>query len=240
MLHKTRGIALKTTDYSESSVITQVFTEKFGLQSYLVQGAKKPKARIRSNMLQPLSLLDMIVYHKENNSLQRISELKQAPLLNSIPYHIIKSSVALFLNEMVYKCVKQQGTEEAMFNYVFSSVEWYDSLEDGIANFHLYFLTRFTRFLGFYPERPGINQNYFDMKAGSFTEHIPGHLYVMGPELATVLKQLLLAAPDELGGLKLNSVLRGSMLNSLIDYYRLHIDGFGEVRSHEILHEVLS
>lgn len=96
MLHKTRGIVFKVTDYAESSLIVQIYTEQFGLQSYIVNGAKKPRAKIHQSMLQPLYLLDMVVYHKAGGSVQRISELKNAPVLQSIPYDVIKSSIALF------------------------------------------------------------------------------------------------------------------------------------------------
>src|SRR3954470_10795259 len=122
MLHKTRGIVFKTTDYGESSVIVQVFTEKFGLQSYLINGVKKPKAKISRNMLQPLHLLDMVVYHKSAGNVQRIYELKTSPVLLSIPYDVIKSSMAMFLNEVLYKAIKQQTADENLFDFVFSAI----------------------------------------------------------------------------------------------------------------------
>src|SRR5215475_9848694 len=115
MLHKTRGIVFKTTEYGESSVIVQVFTEKFGLQSYIINCVKKPKAKITRNMLQPLHLLDMVVYHKNTGSVQRIAELKNSPLLQTVPYDVIKSGIAIFLNEVLYKAVKQQSADERLF-----------------------------------------------------------------------------------------------------------------------------
>ena len=120
MLHKTRAIAFKTTDYGESSVIVQLFTEKFGLQSYIINGVKKPKAKITRNMLQSLHLLDVVVYHKGSNSVQRIAELKNSPVLLSVPYDVIKSCIAIFLNEVLYKAVRQQGADESLFGIVFS------------------------------------------------------------------------------------------------------------------------
>ena len=140
MLHKTRGIVFKTTDYGDSSIIVQVFTEKFGLQSYIVNGAKKPKAKISRNMFQPLHLLDMVVYHKNTGNVQRIKEVKNAPVLQTIPYDVIKSSLAIFLNEVLYKAVKQQSADEDLFEYVFNAIEWLDHQNEGLANFHLFFL----------------------------------------------------------------------------------------------------
>lgn len=101
MLHKTRGIVLKTTLYSESSVVVQIFTEKFGIQSYLINGVKKPRAKISMNMLQPLHLVDMVVYHKQANGIQRVSELRPSPVFSSIPYDIIKSTVTIFFKRSV-------------------------------------------------------------------------------------------------------------------------------------------
>ena len=149
MLHKTRGIVFKTTDYGESSVIVQIFTEKFGLQSYIINGVKKPKAKISQNMLQPLHLLDMVVYHKNTGSVQRIAELKNSPVLQTIPYDVIKSCLAIFLNEVLYKAVRQQSADENLFDFVFSAVEWLDHQTAGLANFHLLFLMQLTRYLGF-------------------------------------------------------------------------------------------
>src|SRR5690349_12859257 len=108
MLHKTRGIVFKTTNYSESSVVVQVFTEKFGLQSYLINGVKKPKAKIKMNILQPLHLLEMVVYHKPSGNIQRAAEVRQQPVFLTIPYDIVKSSLVMFLNEVLYKAIRQQ------------------------------------------------------------------------------------------------------------------------------------
>src|ERR1700749_5171032 len=126
MLHKTRGIVFKTTDYGETSVIVQIFTEKFGLQSYIINAVKKPRAKIPRNMLQPLHLLDMVVYHKNTGNVQRIKELKHAPPLQTIPYDVIKSSLAIFLNDVLYKAVRAQSADENLFGFVFSAIEWLD------------------------------------------------------------------------------------------------------------------
>ena len=151
MLYKTRGIVFKTTNYSESSVVVQVFTEKFGLQSYLINGIKKPKSKIKLNSLQPLHLLDMVVYHKSTGGIQRVSELRHQPVFLTIPYDIVKSSIVLFLNEVLYKSLKQHEADEVLFEFLFHAIEILDSVSVGLANFHLYFLLRLTRFLGFYP-----------------------------------------------------------------------------------------
>jgi DNA repair protein RecO (recombination protein O) len=240
MLHKTRGIVFKTTDYGESSVIVQVFTEKFGLQSYIINGVKKPKAKISRNMLQPLHLLDMVVYHKNTGLVQRIAELKNSPLLQSIPYDVIKSSLAIFLNEVLYKAVRQQSADENMFDFIFNAIEWLDHQSEGLANFHLLFLTRLTRYLGFYPEQiAAAGMDFFDMKNGVFSRYKPEGFYYLSPPHTQNFSALLQCNFESLGHLHFSNDERRYLLNKLLEYYALHVEGFGNIKSHEVLEEVL-
>jgi DNA repair protein RecO (recombination protein O) len=241
MLHKTRGIVFKTTDYGESSVIVQVFTEKFGLQSYIINGIKKPKAKISRNMLQPLHLLDMVVYHKNSGGIQRIAELKNSPLLQSIPYDVIKSSIAIFLNEVLYKAVRQQSAEEDLFDFIFNAIEWLDNQTESIANFHLLFLVRLTRYLGFYPELQNTSDvDYFDMKDGIFTRYKPQGLFYLSPPHTQNFYNLLQCNFESLSKLQFSNDERRYLLSKLLEFYALHVEGFGSIRSHEVLEEVLS
>ncbi|WP_428330647.1 DNA repair protein RecO [Mucilaginibacter sp.] len=241
MLHKTRGIVFKTTDYGDTSVIVQVFTEKFGLQSYMVNGAKKPRAKISRNMLQPLHLLDMVVYHKNTGNVQRIKELKNSPLLQTIPYDVIKSSIAMFLNEVLYKSIKQQSADENLFDFAFNAIEWLDHQTQGIANFHLLFLVKMTRYLGFYPDRYLAGEaDYFDLKNGVFNKYKPDSVLYLSPPHTQNFTALLEGSFENIHQLKLNNDERRYLIQKLLEYYALHIESFGFVRSHEVLEEVLS
>lgn len=240
MLHKTRGIVLKTTDYGESSVVVQVFTEKLGLQSYIINGVKKPKAKISRNMLQPLHLLDMVVYHKNTGNVQRIAELKNSPILQSIPYDVIKSSMAMFLNEVLYKSIRQQSADENLFGFVFSAIEWLDNQTSGMANFHLLFLLQLTRYLGFYPDRYQANDaDYFDLKNGVFNKYKPDSVLYLSPPHTQNFNKLLQSNFETLAQLKFTNDERRYLIAKLLEYYTLHIEGFGNIHSHEILEEVL-
>lgn len=240
MLHKTRGIVFKTTDYSESSVVVQIFTEKFGLQSYLINGVKKPKAKISRNMLQPLHLVDMVVYHKPAGNIQRIAEMKNSPVLLSIPYDIIKSCIAMFLNEVLYKAVKQQTPDENSFDFIFHAIEWLDNATDGLANFHLVFLMQLTRYLGFYPHSENAaNASYFDMKNGVFSNYRPDSLSYLSPPHTQNFIALLQSSFASLEHIKLKNDERRYLISKLLEYYALHIEGFGHIKSHEVLEEVL-
>jgi DNA repair protein RecO (recombination protein O) len=240
MLHKTRGIVFKTTDYGETSVIVQIFTEKFGLQSYMINAVKKPKAKISGNMLQPLHLLDMVVYHKNTGNVQRVAELKNSPVLQTIPYNVIKSCLAIFLNEVLYKAIRQQSADENLFDFVFSAIEWLDHQTTGLANFHLLFLTQLTRYLGFYPDcYPAANADYFDMKNGVFSQYKPDHTLYLSPPHTQNFNLLLDCSFENITAIKFTNDERRYLLGKLLEYYALHIEGFGHIRSHDILEEVL-
>jgi DNA repair protein RecO (recombination protein O) len=222
-------------------VVVQIFTEKFGLQSYIINGAKKPKAKIGRNMLQPLHLVDMVVYHKTTGNIQRIAELKNAPLLQTIPYDVIKSCLAMFLNEVLYKAVKQQTPDENTFDFIFNAIEWLDHATHGLANFHLVFLIQLTRYLGFYPHGNNAqNANYFDMKNGTFSPYKPDSVSYLSPPHTNNFYNLLQNSFSDIGNIKLSNDERRYLINKILEYYAMHIEGFGNIKSHEVLEEVLS
>ena len=241
MLYKTRGIVLKTTLYSESSVIVQIFTEKFGIQSYLINGVKKPKAKIRMNMLQPLHLVDMVVYHKINIGLQRVSELRPSPVFRSIPYDIVKSSIVIFLDEVLYKSIRQQHTDENLFSFIFNAISWFDATETANANFHLAFLLKLSRFLGFAPSTESKNdQNFFDLQEGEFKAAPPIHPHYIDKEDAALFISLYTTSFEKINEIKFSNATRRSLLDKILIFYTLHTASFGEIRSHQILEDILS
>ncbi|WP_316804750.1 DNA repair protein RecO [Pedobacter nototheniae] len=241
MLHKVRGIVLKTTNYSETSVIVQVFTDKFGMQSYLINGVKKPRAKIKMNMLQSLHLLDMVVYHKVNTNIQRISELRQTPVFKTIPYDVIKSSITIFLNEVLYKSIRQQSADESLFNYIFNSIAWFDENTELNPNFHLSFLLKLTRFLGFSPnDKRRADQNYFDLQEGAFVSRPPIHSNYLELEDALRFISLFNAPLEKIFEIKFSNVQRRFLLDKILVFYTLHTASFGEVQSHKILETLLA
>ncbi|HTN20375.1 MAG TPA: DNA repair protein RecO [Pelobium sp.] len=241
MLHKTKGIVLRTTNYAETSVVAKIYTQKFGLQAYLINGVKKPKAKIPLNMLQPMHLLDMVVYHKPNGNMQRVKDVSSSPVLQTIPYDIVKSSIVIFLNEMIYKSIKQQHEDEVMFEFIAKSIELLDHSEYGIANFHLIFLLKLTRFLGFHPDLGGAERfNFFDLKEGVFVANQPPHTFFIEADLKTQWLQLFKNSIENFEELRISSPVRKVLLNKIIEYYSFHIEDFGLVKSHEILEEVLA
>lgn len=241
MLHKTRGIVLKTTMYSESSVIVQVFTEKFGIQSYLINGVKKPKAKIPMNVLQPLHLLDMVVYHKVNTQLQRVSEVRPSPVFKSIPYDVIKNTIVQFLNEVLYKSIRQQGADDALFSFIYNAISWFDETEKPSVNFHLAFLLKLSRFLGFAPhEQTRKDQKYFDLQEGEFTSLMPIHPYYIEKIDADFFLLLFSTSFEKIFEIKIDNTARRFLLDKILIYYTLHTASFGQIKSHQVLEDILS
>lgn len=241
MLYKTRGIVLKNTLYSENSVVVQVFTEKFGIQSYLINGVKKAKAKIPFNILQPLHLLEMVVYYKANTQIQRVSEARPLPIFKSIPYHVVKNTVVQFLNEVLYKSIRQQQADENLFDFIYNAINWFDETEDLIVNFHLAFLLKLSRFLGFSPhEQLHKDQKYFDLQEGDFTSVMPVHPYFIDEIDANYFLSLFSTPFEKINEIKLSNTTRRNLLDKILVYYTLHTASFGQIKSHQILEEVLS
>lgn len=240
MLHKSRGVILKSTSYSESSLVIHVFTEKFGIQSYLLQGIKKNKSKIRTSMVQPLHLVQMVVYHKENGGLQRISELKNEPILNHISTDLIKTSVSLFICELLYQTLKEHPADEELFEFIFKTVEVLDLTEKSVSNFHIWFMLRYTKYLGFYPQINTNKPKYFDMKNAAFVDKIPEHPLYINEQCCTILVKFTLSSLEEIQDIKINSELRRQLLMDMIRFYEWHIPNFKGLKSHHVLEEVLN
>jgi DNA repair protein RecO (recombination protein O) len=150
MLHKTRGIVFHVTDYSETSVVARIYTEVFGIQSYLLKGAKRKKNKLHSGILQPMSLLEMEVYHKDHGGLQYATELNNNPPFTGIPYDMVKSSIVLFLNEIAYKSIREEEGNPLLFDFLHHTMLWLDAMDPVHPDFHLVFMVQLTRFLGFF------------------------------------------------------------------------------------------
>jgi len=238
MILRTRGIALKVTNYSENSVVAQIYTEELGLQSYLINGAKKPKAKIHINMLQPLHLLDMVVYNKDNGALQRIKEANPSPMLQHIPLTIAKSTVAIFLNEILYKVLRHQSTDPQLFHFIYQSIIWLDQTPTSIHNFHLCFLMKLSRFLGYTPTTTPEVQPFFDLMEGVFTNFAPAHTYVLQEPHTSLFHTILSTNYDNSHSISIKHADRIYLLQQIINFYKLHTENFGKINSLEVLEEV--
>jgi DNA repair protein RecO (recombination protein O) len=229
MLHKTKGIALSYIRYGESSIIARVYTEAFGLQSYIINGVRSAKNKTnRIALFQPLTLLDMVVYYKDGRDLHRISEVKTPYPFQHIPFEVAKSSMALFMTEMLTKTLKEEAGNPHLFRFLLTSVVHLEEATEQYSTIHLAFLLQLASFLGFGPE----NAEEFETQ---LREHSVPFLAdaVMSEAVNTFLSN-----PIDVP-VRLSRAQRTDLLDGLVAFYRIHFDNLGEVKSLAVLREVL-
>lgn len=237
MIVTTRGLVVHTTRYSETSVIARIYTERLGLVSYLVKGVRTARSKSKASMLQPLTLLQMEVLHREHKPLQYIKEFSRAYNYVSLPFDAVKSSVALFILEIISKTVQEQEPNEDLFEFTQESFQHIDNNPLN-PDFHLLFMVHFSRYLGFFPQLQD-NQNdvLFDMMNGLFTKSV--NAYTMPEMESRLLQSLLTTSPFTHQVVTGNRAIRTQMMKALLTYYSLHVENFS-LRSPDILHEVLN
>lgn len=221
MLYKTRGVVFRFTKYGDTSIIVNIFTELFGLQSYIVNSIRTKSTKSRIALYQPLTLLDLVVYHKENVSIARIKEVQCAHPFATLHTDVKKSTLALFLNEILNKSIREQSHAAEICSFLFDTLEVLDRLNQGYENFHLIFLIKLSRFLGFGPH--------------TTDEILAGR--IIDDEEEVILKNLLVADFSE--QLVMTNIQRRSILSIILQFYTQHIENFGEVRSVQVLRDVL-
>src|SRR5688572_9797502 len=149
MLYKTRGIVFRFVKFGETSIIVTIFTELFGLQSYIVNGVRSKSAKNKIALYQPLTLLNLVAYHRENVNIERIREIQCFHPYQTLNADIPKSAMALFITELINKTVKDESHTHEMFGFLSNSLIAIDSLKTGFENSHLIFMIKLSRLLGF-------------------------------------------------------------------------------------------
>ena len=243
-LHKTKGIVLRAVKYGETSLIVTIFTELFGLQSYIVSGVRTStkKGTGKANLFQPTAILDLVVYHNELKNLNRIKEFKWHYLYQHIFSDVPKNAVALFMIELLTKCLKQPEANPELFEFCEDAFMHLDVSGDTVmANFPLFFALHLPAFFGF-----RINDDYtektpiLDMQEGMFVADRPDHLHFLEGKQAEVTSELLkMMQPEELEQIKLNHDFRRHLLLAYEIYFALHIQDFGTMKTLPVLREVL-
>ena len=229
MLHKTRGIVISYIRYRETSIIVKIYTEKFGIQSFIENGVRSSKGKNRIALFQPLSLLDMVVYHDEKKELHRISEIKSSFPFRTLPYDIHKSSIGMFLDEILNKTLKEHTENEILFDFLYHSLIFLDDTDEHFENFHLIFLLKYAFFLGFSPQ----DSIEIALQFKEFNAMIP-----FDNDYQKLMNQLILA--DYQTPLLMSRGVRNHLLEIIITFYQIHVEEFGEIKSLQILREVLS
>ncbi len=243
-LHKTKGMVFRTVKYGDTSLIVTVYTELFGIQSYIVSGVRTStkKGPGKANLFQPSAILDLVVYHNELKHLQRIREFKWDHLYKHIFFNVIKNAVALFMVELLQKCLRQPEPNPELFYFIEDAFIHLDESEGPVlANYPLFFTLHLAGFFGFRIEDTYSERNpVLDLQEGVFGGERPHHLHFLEGNYAYITSQLLkVRQPAELSELLLNQDTRRHLLHAYRDFYALHVPDFGEMRTLGVLQTIV-
>ena len=236
MISKTKAIVLKTVKYSESSVIVKMYTELFGLKSFLIRGVRKKHAKVSANLLQPLSLTEVVFVNKEKDRLHIPKELSSWYQFTTLPFDVVKTSQAIFINELIYRSVREEETNPDFFRFLANSIIYIDQAKAAHGNLHIVFALHLTKYLGFYPlGRFSPQKPYFLLKEGVFGKFKPADDFFLDQQQSELFDKLLKTTLDDSCTIRLTSDLRMKLLEKIIIYYQLHHIGFGEIKSIDVL-----
>ncbi len=244
MLHKTKGIVLKTVKYGETSIIATFYTELFGIQSFMINGVRSSSksATGKANLLQPAAILDLVMYHNDKKNLQRLREFTWSYLYRDLFYNVVKNSVALFMVELLQKTLKEPEVNPELFQFIEDAFLHLDESSDTvIANYPLFFAIHLTSFYGFrFSDTYAANKPILDLQEGEFVAEVPQHPHFLDQEASFITSQLLkVQVPHELNEIKLNSQARRQLLQAYQVFYALHISDFGTMKTIPVLQEIL-
>jgi DNA repair protein RecO (recombination protein O) len=238
MVEKFDGIVLRTQKYSDSLMVADMYTRSRGRLSFLVPVSHSRRSKVRSVLFQPLSMLSLTASYKKG-SMSRVQEVQPYSMLLSVQSDAVKSSIALYLSELLAYSLRESGEDEALFNFLDRSFTLLDTLEAGYSDFHLVFMVQLLRYLGIYPNLDGFTQHsYIDLQQGCAVSVHPLHGNFLMPADAAPFVGLLRTGYENMHLLSLNRELRGKYLATLITYYRLHIPDFPKLKSLDVLREL--
>lgn len=237
MLVSTKAIVISAIKYQEKALIVKCFTRTDGLQNYFIPNAfSSNKRNQKIAYFQPLSILQLEAQHKKKGNLDYIKEIQVSYLYHDIPTNIFKSTMILFLSEVLNQCIREEEKNIELFDFLEASLIWVDNSKQN-NNAHLTILIKLTQFLGFYPDVKNIDTLYFDKLEGTFSNYY--NTNSLDSNESEIIKKLLSLNFSD-NTTKISNQERQFLLNFLIDYYILHLDGFKKPKSLEVLSEVFS
>ena len=234
---KTRAIVLSSLKFQEKSLIVKCFTQSHGLKSYFVRDAfSSRKSNQKIAYFQPMTVLDIEAVHKNKGTLESFKEIKIASPFHSIHSDIYKSTIVMFISEILHHSIHEEEKNEHLFTFLETALEWLDN-HDEVANFHLILMLEATKYLGFYPDISDMDMPFFEMTEGVFT---PFHAISSLTEHETNLFKKLVDLKFDNDQKVFHVIERQIILKILIDYYSFHLDGFKKPKSLDVLKEVFS
>lgn len=237
--YKAHGIVLHTIKYGDTSLVAYVLTDTLGRQNYLVQGVKSGRGKgNKAALLQPMFLLEFEGIPSRHSQMDRMKDVRLSQPLQSIPFDVRKSTIALFMAEVLYRLVREVEPDSPLFGFVRDSVTALDRMEEGISNFHLWFLVQLSAFLGFYPAGEYSEGDWFDITEGSFVGRFPEHAIAVSRPNSALLASLMGVEAEQLGSLPLSRSQRADFLADMLHYFGYHLDAIDKVQSVRMLGEI--
>ncbi|MCE1155497.1 MAG: DNA repair protein RecO [Bacteroidales bacterium] len=236
----TKAIVLRMVKFSDKASAVTVFTRDYGRMSLIVYGVSGRKSGGKAALLQPLSLVEITIAMHPGKEMQQLKDIRTHINLPGISTHPVKNAIALFLAELLYKTLKHQQDETGLYDFLQVALEWLNESDAGIADFHLVLMCRLSRHLGFEPNCTSMELPSFDLLNGCFCPGRPLHAHYVKPGLMEVFRSLLLCNFSSMEQLQLSRQQRNELLETLLEYYRLHLPEFHSLQSTEVLHELFN
>lgn len=234
----TRGIVLHTLKYNDTTLIADVLTEAEGFRSFAVAVSTGRRSTGRYRLYQPLARLTLSWTERRQGGLLRARNVEGLPYA-TIPLMPDKTAVSLFLAEFLHAALRNEPPQPHLFEYIWKSVEWLDASTEQYANFHIVFLLRLSRFLGFYPNLEDYREGmYFDLETSTFSDTQPFHSHFLTPDIAALLPKIMRMKYATMHVFRFSGSERSQLLSFIVDYYRLHVPSFPRLRSLDVLREV--
>lgn len=243
MIFKTKGIILRAFPYSESSIIVKIFTKEFGVKSYILKGSRKTKSKLRSNIFQPLYILELEAYNNPKRDLQIITEAKVYYDLTPLFSNIKKTTLAFFISDIINQCLREEEKNEELYDFIQEKIKNLNALESNYSTFHLYFLIELSEHLGFQPMNNYSQENqYFDLSKGYFLRTNPIHSNHLNEKDSSLFSSFLLSQnpySENKNPITFTKEEKTKILNILIKFYETHLLSPNSIKSHEILTTIL-
>lgn len=239
MFHNTQGVVLSTTKYNDRFSIAQVFTLDFGRTAYLVPISKNRKSKINQALFFPLSVLDMEVEHFPLRDIHRLKDVQRQLPLHSINVNVVKLSIAFYLSEFLTKILQDTDENKVVFSFLRDSIVTLETKEIGLANYHLVFMLKLSHFLGIAPNLDNYKKGVvFDLINGLYSQKRPLHNHYLNMEQSKYLDVFKRINYQNMHLYKLSKTDRNIIINYMLDYYRMHVYDFSDIKSLEVLREL--
>ncbi len=239
MLVKTEAIVLHSFRYGESRMIVDVFSQEAGRLSLIASLPKTQKARLKKQYFQPMTILEIAYDQRQRVQLQQLKDARLLTAWTTIPFSPEKLALSLFIAEFLYHALRSEQRDDLLFAYICDSMQWLDGVEQGYASFHLTFLMRLSRFLGFFPNLDNYVEGcVFDLRAGTFINNVPLHHDYLQPDESRLIHLLMRMDYPTMHLYRLSHQDRNRIVEVLLQYYRLHIPQFPELKSLQVLREL--